>query len=94
MLSSDHKRNLKKQAHSLKPVVQVGQKGVTEGLHREIDRALLAHELIKVRMMEQESPKELAAHLADENGAEVVAIVGHTVMLFRRNPDAPKIKIS
>lgn len=94
-LSGKQSRHLRALAHSLKPVVQVGKHGWSAALRAEIDAALLAHELIKVRIT-GEAPVDggaLAVHIAAENGAAVVQTVGHTLTVYRRHPYKPKIEL-
>jgi RNA-binding protein len=82
---------LKRRAHELKPVVQVGQSGVTDTVVEQVEVQLLAHELIKVRMREPEDKKAMARELADRTGAALCALVGHTAILYRPHPEAPVI---
>ena len=94
-LSGKQSRHLRALAHSLKPVVQVGKNGWSAALRAEIDAALLAHELIKVRIT-GEAPLDcgaLAVHIGAENGAAVVQTVGHTLTVYRRHPNKPKIEL-
>ena len=92
-LSGKQRRALRGLAHGLKPVVLVGQHGLSEAVIAEIDLALDHHELIEVRMQRPEDKKAAARELAERAGAELCGIVGHTVILFRRNEEAPKVTI-
>lgn len=91
LLSPDQLRFLKKSAHHLKPVVQIGKKGITPSLINEITLALLAHELIKVQWLpigkdELESNIE---HIVQETHAAHVATVGNIAILFlKRDKDS------
>ena len=80
-------------AHSLKPVLQVGHQGVTEGVIRETARALRDHELVKVAMKEPEDKKAMAAALASETDSHLCGLVGHTVILYRRPAKKARIKL-
>lgn len=80
-------------AHPLKPVVQVGQGGVSEGVLAAVETALLDHELIKVRLHEPEDKKALARELAEGSGAELCGLVGHTVILYKPHPEEPVITL-
>ena len=80
-------------AHRLKPVVQVGQSGITEGVVSATAQALVDHELIKVQMRLPADKKGMAQRLADATSACLCGLVGHTIILYRRNPDDPRIKI-
>ncbi len=92
MLDADHKRRLRQRAHALKPVVLVGQHGVTDAVAAEADGALSAHELIKIRFrgVEREARGEQMQALAARLGAELVTAVGATGVFFRANPEPRK----
>ena len=94
-LTGKQRRWLRAQAHGLEPVVHLGGKGLTEGVVAETDRALAAHELIKVRLAgDREEREEAAAALAERCGAEALGIVGKVAMLFRRHaePDRRRLR--
>ncbi len=84
-LSNKQKQFLKGLAHSLKPVVQLGANGLTEGVVAEIDSALSHHELIKVKVPTDD--KEEKALIMDaiirETEAVKVQVIGHVLILFR-----------
>ena len=80
-------------AHPLKPVVQVGQGGVTEPVLAAVEAALLDHELIKVRLLKPEDKKALAGELARGCNADLCGLVGHTVILYKPHPEEPVISI-
>jgi len=84
---------LRGRAHDLKPLVQVGQSGVTDAVIDAMAQALLDHELIKVRLHEPEDKKGMAAELAERSGAELCGLVGHTVILYRAHPKKPVIEL-
>lgn len=87
-LSSSQRKWLRGQAHSLKPIVQVGKQGLTESVLRQVDEALSDHELIKVQAPAPREEKEaMAERLAEELGADVAGRVGHIIILFRQNED-------
>jgi RNA-binding protein len=93
-LTGKQRRWLRAQAHGLEPVVHVGGKGLTEGVVAETDRALAAHELIKVRLVgDREEREEAAAALAERCGAEALGIVGKVAMLFRRHAEPERRRL-
>jgi len=92
-LTSRQRKHLRGLAHALEPVVQVGQAGVTDAVLRNVDAALLAHELVKVRLHEPEDKHGDAARLADGTGAALCGLVGHTVILYRPHPEKPRITL-
>ena len=93
-LTSRQRKHLRGLAHSLEPVVQVGQAGVTDAVLRNVDEALLAHELVKVRLHEPEDKHGDAARLAEGSGAALCGLVGHTVILYRPHPEKPRIVLA
>jgi len=80
-------------AHELRPVIQIGESGVSAGVVRALDTALGDHELVKVRLREPKDKKARAQQLADVSRAELCGLVGHTVILYRRHSKSPKIKL-
>lgn len=78
-------------AHSLAPVVEVGKEGCSEAVIAAVDDALTHGELIKIRLHKPDDKKEMARTLAHDCSAELCGLVGHTVILYRRNPEEPKI---
>lgn len=87
------RKQLRALAHALEPVVRVGQAGVTDGVVAAVSRALLDHELIKVRLYEPEDKAEMAVELASRCKATLCGLVGHTVILYKRHPERPKLVI-
>ncbi len=81
--------------HELKPVVMVGQSGLTEAIAKETDTALLHHELIKmrVRLGDRAARNQLMSELAARCEAELVQRIGNTVLLYRLNPEKPRIQL-
>jgi len=92
-LTSRQRKHLKGLAQRLEPTVRVGDAGITDAVLRALDEALVHHELVKVRMRLPEDKKAMAARLAEAAGAVLVGLVGHTVVLFRRNPEEPVIEL-
>lgn len=83
-LSKAQTRHLRALAHSLKPVVMVGEKGVSEALLAELDQALEAHELIKVSIAaERDERRAYTDALCSNSGAELIQIIGRISILYR-----------
>jgi RNA-binding protein len=84
-LTARERAHLKARAHSLEPVVHVGQARITDGIATEVDRALTAHELIKVRIVvpDRDERVALGEQLAARADAVVVHRVGKVVILWR-----------
>lgn len=87
-LTARERAHLKSRAHALEPVVQTGSSGVTDAVVAEVDRALTAHELIKVRIADddREERKATGDEIGARTGAEVVHRVGKIVILWRPRP--------
>jgi RNA-binding protein len=92
-LSGRQRQALRGMAHALEPVVHVGHGGVSDGVVRAVEQALLDHELIKVRLHEPADKKGEAAALAAATDSALCGLVGHTIILYRPHPDAPTIKV-
>jgi RNA-binding protein len=90
MLSSAERKALKAKAHKLEPVVQIGAKGLTDEVLAEVERALEAHELIKVRAggLERAERDAALAALVERTGAQEVQQVGKVFVLYRKKKDA------
>ena len=95
MLTARQIRFLRARAHHCHPVVRIGQNGLTEAVIRELDSALVAHELVKIRIAgaDAQSRAQWLETLCTRTGAETVQRIGHTATLFRRNPDKPVITL-
>ena len=95
MLSGKQRRYLRGLGHHLEAIVQVGKDGITEGLVQALDGAIEQHELIKVRLGEHAGPDrhELAEALAEAARAELVQVLGRTLLLYRRRVEDPEIDL-
>lgn len=95
-LTSKQLRELRALAHDLKPVLRVGKNGYGSSLKLELDQALTAHELIKVKFEREASiePQELAEQAAVDLGSVKVGSIGRTLILYRRHPKQPKIVLN
>ncbi|NLY79778.1 MAG: ribosome assembly RNA-binding protein YhbY [Lysinibacillus sp.] len=95
MLSGKQKRFLRAQAHHLTPIFQVGKGGVTEEMLRQLEHALEARELIKVRILDncEEGKHVVAEMLAEGTNAELVQLIGLTVVLYKESKKHKKIEL-
>lgn len=95
MLSKAQIRYLKSQAHHLHPVVMIGANGITDAVDKEINLALDAHELIKIKLgnLDDSEQAQMIGHISTRHNAEYVQKIGHIAVFFRRNPDHPKINL-
>ncbi|QBB71352.1 ribosome assembly RNA-binding protein YhbY [Pseudolysobacter antarcticus] len=94
-ISNTQRRYLRGLAHQLKPVIMVGNKGITESLLKEFDSALARHELVKVKLSseDRDERKSQIAAMADSGQAEVVQSVGRVALYFRRNSEEPVLAL-
>ena len=82
------KKKLRAQAHSLKPVIMIGQSGLTAAVLAEIELTLNTHELIKVRIRaEREDRRLIREKICTDTGAELIQSIGQIAVVYRLNPD-------
>lgn len=96
-LEGFQRKYLRGLAHSLKPVVLIGQKGLTVEVLRSAKQAFERHELIKVKFhdfKEKEQKAELIELLEKKTGSEIVGVIGHTTTFYRQQSHPEKRKIS
>ena len=95
MLSESQKKHLRGLGHNLKPVIMVGDAGLTASLLAEFEATLAHHELIKVRV--RAGDRNLRDSLIDElcrtGAAELVQRVGNMALLYKANPDKKKNRV-
>jgi RNA-binding protein len=89
MLTPTERKALKARAHNLDPIVMIGAKGVTDEVVKEVDLALKAHELIKVRApnMERDAREVAFQALCERTGAEAVQAIGKIFVLYRKRDE-------
>jgi RNA-binding protein len=94
-LSENQRRFLRGRAHALKPVIQIGNKGLTDTVASETERALHDHELIKVRApgADRTARDAMLAELATRTGSALVHRIGHVAVLYRANKAKPGLVI-
>ena len=87
-LTEKQRRHLKGLAHPLKPVILMGNSGLTDAVVAETDRALGDHELIKVRLpgVDREARDAALKTLAERTNSAFVTRIGHIAVLFRPRP--------
>ncbi len=92
-LTDPQRRYLRGIGHGLKPVIHIGQAGVSDAVVAEADRALNDHELIKVRAigMERDARNDALEALSARTASEIIGRIGHTAVLFRPHPKKPRI---
>ena len=94
-LTGKQRRFLRAQGHVLDPVVLVGKDGITAALVGALDEALGTHELVKVKLGGNvpEARHDAAGELAARSTSQLVQVLGNTLLLYRADPDRPKIRL-
>lgn len=91
-LKAAQKKNLRAHAHHLKPLVTVADKGLSETVIAEIERALYDHELIKVKLRGERDIRKAWAHSISELcDAEMVQSIGQVACFYKKHPEKPVI---
>ncbi len=93
MLNSKQRAQLRAMANSYEAIFQVGKGGINDQLIKQVDEALEARELIKMRVLETspQSVREVADTIASNVGADVVQVIGSRFVLYRESKEHKKI---
>ncbi|MEE4161066.1 MAG: ribosome assembly RNA-binding protein YhbY [Woeseiaceae bacterium] len=93
MLTEHQKKHLRGLGHKLRPVIMIGDAGLSTSLLEEYERTLEHHELIKVkiRVGDRAARDGIIDDLCEKSGAELVQRIGNTALLFRRNPEKERV---
>ena len=87
-MNAANKKKLRAEAHTLKPVVMIGQSGLTTSVLAELDQALNIHELLKVRIRaERDERKLITEKICTDSGAELIQSIGQIAVIYRLNPN-------
>jgi len=87
-VNSAQKKQLKAKAHSLKPVIIVGQAGLTESVLQEIEITLDTHELIKIKIRaEKEQRNQTRDQIIIKTQAELIQTIGQIIVVYRKNTE-------
>ncbi|MDD2498228.1 MAG: ribosome assembly RNA-binding protein YhbY [Desulfitobacteriaceae bacterium] len=95
MLTGKQKRFLRALGTELDPIFQIGKGGLNDNLFRQLNDAVEARELIKVRVLSnsEENPREAANTISQVVGCEVVQVVGRNMIFYKRSEKKPKIEL-
>ena len=88
MITSKQRAQLRAEANGLDPIFQIGKEGVTDAVIAQVEDTFNTRELFKVKVhleSSPETPKEIAAKIAEATKCDVVQVVGGTIVLFRIN---------
>lgn len=97
-INNADKKRFRQIGHLLNPIVTIAQKGLTENIREELQRALSDHELIKVKLAvgDRAARRELTATICADLNAECVQSIGHVILLYRAakkpNPKLSNLK--
>ncbi len=88
-LTEQAKRELRGRGHTLKPVVSIGNAGLSKAVLREIELSLEHHELMKIKIggADREQRKTIITGICDSCGAELIQAVGHIALIYRKKSD-------
>jgi RNA-binding protein len=93
-LTNTQRQYLRRLAHDLKPVVQIGKQGLTEQALASIDRTIEARELIKVKFLDfQDQKQELSETIAEQLNSTLIGVVGNVATFYREQPDPDKRRV-
>lgn len=95
MLKGKQKSYLRSMAMTMDAIFQIGKDGIGDEMVSQLDDALEARELIKIRILKNsvEEAKAAGKCLADELHAELVQIIGRCIVLYRKSKKKPKIEL-
>lgn len=95
MLTGKQKRFLRSKAHHLNPIFQVGKGGVNDNMIKQINDALEARELIKISILQNcdEDKDTVAAQFVKGTKAELVQIIGNTIVLYKESRENKEIQL-
>lgn len=79
----------------LDPIIQIGKSGLIEPVIRQLDEALEARELVKVRVIANSpvEPKHVGPELANATQAELVQVIGRNILFYRRSVEKPSLEL-
>ncbi len=94
-LTGKQRRALRALGHGLTPVIQLGKGGISPALLGAVEEALVTHELIKIKVLDTADLDRHAAadELAGKTGSEVAQVLGNTILLYRADPEEPRITL-
>ena len=95
MLTGKQKRFLRSEAHHVDPIFQVGKAGVSEAMLVQIAEALEKRELVKISILSnnEDDKNEVAETLAKGTKSELVQLIGHTVVLYKKSVNNKRIEL-
>lgn len=94
-LTSKQVSQLKKEAHHLNPLFQIGKNGINGNFITQIDDLLEKRELIKISVLQnaEEEKKDLADQISMKTNSEIVTVIGNTIILYRESINNKRIEL-
>ncbi|GGI40133.1 ribosome assembly RNA-binding protein YhbY [Mammaliicoccus stepanovicii] len=95
MLTGKQRRYLRKEAHHLDPIFQIGKGGLNENMVEQLKEALEKRELIKVHILQNnmDDHKEIAEVVAKQTNGELVQLIGNIIILYKESKENKKIEL-
>ncbi len=92
-LTNNQKKFLRSKGHSLKPVVMLGQHGLTEGVLAELESSLETHELLKIKVRgdDREDKQRVIDEILKTTGAHLVQVIGNVMVIYRAFDKEPQL---
>jgi len=94
-LSEAQKKHLRGLGHQLKPLIMIGDAGLSDAVFAEYESTIEHHELIKVsvRVGDREARDSIIGELCSRSGAELIQRIGNVALLYRPNPEKQRIQL-
>lgn len=87
-MTSKERARLRAEANTLEPIFQIGKEGITDAVIAQLEDTFNTRELFKIKVhleTSPETPKELAAKIAEATRCEIIQVIGGTIVVFRIN---------
>ena len=94
-LSEAQKKHLRGLGHALKPLVMIGDAGLSDGVYAEFESTIDHHELVKVRVRvgDRDARDAIIGELCKKSGAALVQRIGNVALVYRQNPEKQRIQL-
>ncbi|RIN92856.1 ribosome assembly RNA-binding protein YhbY [Mammaliicoccus sciuri] len=95
MLTGKQKRYLRKEAHHLDPIFQIGKGGLNDNMIEQVQDVLEKRELIKIHILQNnmDDHKEVAELIAEQAGAELVQLIGNIIVLYKESKENKRLEL-
>ena len=92
-LTNNQKKFLRSKGHSLKPVVMMGQHGLSEGVLAELQTSLETHELLKIKVRgdDRDDKQRIINEIIEVTGAHLVQVIGNVMVIYRAFDEDPQL---